>query len=336
MQSNEVSGRKKFIIFACIICVTGLIIIAFCLHYYFKDSKNYATTSLDSKEQTIDLTQHKESTPTQPQTDNYKLDSKNLATAQDFISQDKIPTKTQIKQQVLNKHKKPKVVIIIDDLANARDIKRFESLHLKLSLSLFPKQSFSKDNPKIAKSLQFYMIHLPLEAHNFEQKNVITLHTGDSTQTIESYISQIKHDFPNLKYINNHTGSLYTESMVDMQKLLQVLDKHGITFIDSLTTSKSVAKELARVHNKIYLARNVFLDNEPNMQAIGKQLEIALKIANKQGYVIAIGHPKDATYKTLKQYKDRLLKDYDMLYVNELEVLLQKHNIKDTKTKLVL
>ena len=76
------------------------------------------------------------------------------------------------------------------------------------------------------------MIHLPLEAHNFEQQGVINLRIGDSLQTIESHIAQIKKDFPKLAYINNHTGSRYTESGEDMQKLLQVLARHKISFVE--------------------------------------------------------------------------------------------------------
>lgn len=233
-------------------------------------------------------------------------------------------------------YKKPKVVIIIDDLATKKDIKLFESLHLRLTPSLLPKHFFSKDNPDVAKTLDFYMIHLPLEAHNFEQQDVTTLHVGDSPQTIESYITQIKKDFPTLTYINNHTGSRYTESIKDMQELLQVLTRHGIIFVDSLTTSKSVVGKLLKKQNKIHLARNVFLDNEVNTSAIRKQLNKALRIADKQGYVIAIGHPKQATYQVLKEYKEILLNDYEMLYINELDLLLQQHEISDTKTPLPL
>ena len=80
----------------------------------------------------------------------------------------------------------------------------------------------------------------------------------------------------------------------------------------------------------------MFLDNETNIASITKQLNTALKIADKQGYVIAIGHPKQATYQVLKEYKEILLNDYEMLYINELDLLLQKHNISDTKTPLPL
>lgn len=334
MRNNAGFNKKKSIIFVCLFGIIGLIaIIAFSMQYYLKDDKKNVETPLEFEERLIE---HKDTKPIQLQSNYSDTDSKDLTDKQDSITHSKVLSNTQTNQygHLKTNHKRPKVVIIIDDLANTRDIKRFESLQLKLTLSLFPKQFFSKNNPKIAKTLQFYMIHLPLEAHNFEQQGVLTLRIGDSLQTIESYISQIKHDFPKLSYINNHTGSLYTESMPDMQKLWQVLDKYGITFVDSLTTPKSVAKELAKRHNKAYLARNVFLDNEPNIQSISKQLDIALKIANKQGYVIAIGHPKDATYQTLKQYKEKLLRDYDVLYINELDMFLQQHNIKDTKTAL--
>lgn len=327
MRSTSLSNKKKYVIFACLFCIA---IIAALLYYYEKDSKNNVKNPTSN---TLEVGKEIK--------DSAKIHLKeSLDKTDSATSQESMKTETKLKRALMpnkeniSRQNKPKVAIIIDDLANEHDIRRFESLQLKLTPSLFPKQPFSKNNPKIAKTLHFYMIHLPLEAHNFEQQNVLTLHVGDSLQTIQAYIAQIKRDFPNIRYINNHTGSLYTESMQDMQRLLQVLDGQGITFVDSLTTSKSVAGELARQRNKIYLVRNVFLDNEPNIQAVSKQLESALKIANKQGYVIAIGHPKNATYQTLKLYKEKLLRDYDMIYINELDGFLHKTLANNSYNKL--
>ncbi|STQ85827.1 Divergent polysaccharide deacetylase [Helicobacter muridarum] len=122
------------------------------------------------------------------------------------------------KDNIINKHlnkntsKKPKLAIIIDDLAMPKDIEAFKVLDLKLNLSLFPQHVFSRHNSKMAKELEFYMIHLPLEANEFKQKGVRVINTGDSIEVIESYIKEIKQDFPNLRYINNHTGNRYTSS----------------------------------------------------------------------------------------------------------------------------
>lgn len=342
MNNNDIetTQKKKSFIAVWLLCIIAIFaLVAFSLYYAYKDS-NHNTTY----DNTLDFDMPYTEKPQEPiiyfetyPTDNINTHDKKIDTQPPNNTTSHLSTKQQTKLPQHNKNKrfkKPKVVIIIDDLANPKDIKRFQSLHLKLTLSLFPKQFFSKHNPAIAKTLDFYMIHLPLEAHHFEQKGVIVLRTGDSLQTIESHIAQIKHDFPQLHYINNHTGSRYTESIEDMQRLLHVLDKHGITFVDSRTTAKSAMKAIASKRKKPYLARNVFLDNEANIPAISKQLDLALKIADTRGYVIAIGHPKEPTYQTLKQYKQRLLHDYEVVYINELDALLQQYNLKDTDTPL--
>lgn len=204
-------------------------------------------------------------------------------------------------------------------------------------MSLFPKYSFSKDNPKIAKTLPFFMIHLPLEAQNFSQKGVKVINVGDSESEINDFISEIKRDFPTLKYLNNHTGSKFSASVNDMKRLLKVLDSHKITFVDSVTTAKSAAATLFKERAKEpYLHRNVFLDNENNEKYIAQQLESALKFAQKNGYVIAIGHPKSQTYNVLKANANRLKTQYTTLYIYELDALLRTHhNDGTTPLKLI-
>ncbi len=244
--------------------------------------------------------------------------------------EDSIKTHVYIKknlQEETKKHDKPKVAIIIDDLANPKDIKTFNSLGLKINLSLMPKHSFSKYNPEIAKKLNFYMIHLPLEAQSFEQQGVRVLHKGDSMEIVQKYIDDIKKDFPNLKYINNHTGSKYTASKEDMCKLLKALDKHNITFVDSKTSSSNVIKELFEERKQVYLARNIFLDNESNVEYTSKQLDKALSFANKNGFVIAIGHPKNTTLEAIKKYKQKLANEYEVVYIYELDKWLQNKTI---------
>ncbi len=269
----------------------------------------------------IDL-DYKETQPTKSPKDSiYSKDS------QETIIRN-LPPKPQHSAQIKppiqgNKSIKPKVAIIIDDLAVPKDIESFRSLGLKLNLSLFPKHTFSQYNPEIAKTLDFYMIHLPLEAMNFKQEKVRVLHTGDSLKEIQSYIATIKQDFPRLKYINNHTGSRYTSSKNDMQKLLRVLDMYNITFVDSKTSTSTVIKDIYATRQQIYLKRDIFLDNQSDTKYIANQLEKALHLADKNGFVIAIGHPKQATLQVLKQYKKRLKQHYELVYMNELEEFLK-------------
>ena len=68
---------------------------------------------------------------------------------------------------------------------------------------------------------------------------------------------------------------------------------------------------------KIYIKRDVFLDNEDDVDYVKNQLLNAVNLAQKRGYAIAIGHPKKNTFKALEQSKD-LLKGVELVYVSEI------------------
>ncbi len=222
---------------------------------------------------------------------------------------------------------KPQLAIIIDDVANKTQLERVLNLPFKVTPSLFPKSEASKNTPLLAKSAPFYMVHLPLEAKNFYQKEHEWLRVGDSKEKIIQRIKEIKKDFPNLAYLNNHTGSKFTEDLTSMQYLLDALNKEGIIFLDSKTTPKSVTQKYYqdkfRAFNPCYknpfLQRDVFLDNELEEEKIAIALKNSIKVAKKKGYAIAIGHPHPVTIKTLKNMEGFLKKSgVELVYVNEL------------------
>jgi polysaccharide deacetylase 2 family uncharacterized protein YibQ len=102
--------------------------------------------------------------------------------------------------------------------------------------------------------------------------------------------------------INNHMGSRYTGDRVGMRVVMEELKKRGLLFLDSVTTEKSVAPELARNYGVPFAARNVFIDNEQSVSAVLAQLQKAEAHARKHGSAIAIGHPHDATIEALAQW----------------------------------
>ncbi|PKT75617.1 hypothetical protein BCM35_04505 [Helicobacter winghamensis] len=222
---------------------------------------------------------------------------------------------------------KPQLAIIIDDVSNFAQYQAIKEIPFKLTLSLFPKSKVNPDTPKIAKIAPFYMIHLPLEALNFHQKEHKWLFAGDSKDKMESYIAAIKHDFPNLSHINNHTGSKFTQNLESMSLLLETLNNHHINFIDSRTiattkTNSAYAKSPYIAFNPCQqkpLERDVFLDNVLDIPKITEQLIQAVQIAKQKGYAIAIGHPHKATLLTLKNATDYLQKSgVELVYINEI------------------
>jgi polysaccharide deacetylase 2 family uncharacterized protein YibQ/cell division protein FtsB len=240
---------------------------------------------------------------------------------------EKIIVKEPIKEEkpIIQKEKdkevyisnKPKLAIIIDDVTSNSQIKKIQNIGYTVNIAILPPTSRHPNSAKIAKKLDHYMVHLPLQASSYKYDEENTLYINDTLQTIEDRILAIKKLYPRVKYINNHTGSKFTENTEAMDKLLYVLKNQGITFVDSRTTAKSVVKEVAKKYNSKVLSRNIFLDNKKDFTYIQKQLKKAIKVAKKRGYAIAIGHPFNITFETLKESK-HLLKDLELVYVHRL------------------
>ncbi|MCZ6149693.1 divergent polysaccharide deacetylase family protein [Campylobacter ureolyticus] len=211
----------------------------------------------------------------------------------------------------------PKLVIIIDDVASYNHINEIKKINLKLTPSLMPASSDFPNTPKIAKNLDLYMIHLPLEALNYNSNSIKTLKTNDSFEEISKEIYKIRKDFPNAKFINNHTGSKFTSNKKAVIKLLDALDKYGFIFVDSKTISNSKVEEVLKSKNQKYIFRDVFLDNTQNLKDIENELKKAVQIAKKRGFAIAIGHPKKQTLKVLKNSGD-ILKGVEVVYLKDI------------------
>lgn len=112
--------------------------------------------------------------------------------------------------------------------------------------------------------------------------------------------------FKNVRGINNHMGSQFTEDKRRMNYVMDVLRDNNLFFLDSKTSAQSVGRSVAREKRVAYAHRHVFLDNENRIDYVNKQLRLAENIARRNGYAVAIGHPKSATYQALKEWLPRL------------------------------
>jgi len=213
--------------------------------------------------------------------------------------------------------KKPKLVIIIDDVAFKYEVNLIKQIPYKITPSFFPATKVHPLTPLYAKEFSHYMIHLPMEAINFPKPEPNTLKINDSLTTIERRINIIKKEFPKAHFINNHTGSRFTSNLKAMKRLFFVLKENNLSFVDSKTTPISQSSEANKIYNLTLFSRDIFLDNKPNKNYILNQLKKAINIAKKRGYAIAIGHPHKVTLETLKNAK-HLLSQVDVIYIDEL------------------
>jgi len=213
---------------------------------------------------------------------------------------------------------KAKLVIIIDDVSTSAQLKRIKALDIKVTPSIFPPSELSMKSHRLAKGLKHYMIHLPMESSSKQfNKQYKTLKTTFTKEQMEARAKELRKLFPTARYINNHTGSVYTDDYKAMQTLYTALREEGFVFVDSRTIASTKVPRIADQFGDAYVARDIFIDNEHTVSYIHAQLRRAVKMAKKNGYAIAIGHPHKMTMKALAS-AGNIFKEVELLYLDEI------------------
>lgn len=211
-----------------------------------------------------------------------------------------------------------KLVLIIDDVATFEHASMIKSLGLKITPSIFPATKTHPDTPNIARTFEFYMIHLPMQAKHFDSPEIGTLTINESFESMHEKIKKIRKDFPRAKYTNNHTGSRFTSDYDAMDKAYRALIEQGFIFVDSKTIAQTAVARAAKKYNQPYISRDIFLDDDPSAAAVRRELVAAVNLAKKRGYAIAIGHPKKNTIAVIKASKNNILKDVEVVYLKDI------------------
>lgn len=212
---------------------------------------------------------------------------------------------------------KPKLAIIIDDVSFARDVRNIKALGLNLTMAFLPPNKFHPDSARLAAGEPYYMVHLPMEAQNFSAAEPFTLRVSDSEEKIMARVKELKMLFPKVDYVNNHTGSKFTSDESAMNRLIFALQKEKIGFVDSRTTAKTKVPQVMKNYGLPYIGRDIFLDHNPDVASVKRQIKKAVKIAKSHGLSIAIGHPHQKTLQALRESKE-LLQSVDLVRIDRL------------------
>ncbi len=214
--------------------------------------------------------------------------------------------------------KRPRLVLIIDDVSHPWQIKALRALGYHITPSIFPPSELSKTSNKLSYGLKHFMIHLPMQSGSAKMNRMEgMLRITDSSRKMQARAREIRKLFPSGKFINNHTGSVFTSNYKAMKKMYGYLRAEGFTFVDSRTAGSTKLKRITKEYGDRYIVRDVFIDNTQTVPYIHRQLAKAVKIAKRRGYAIAIGHPHKATFKALASAK-KLFQGVDLVYIDEL------------------
>jgi polysaccharide deacetylase 2 family uncharacterized protein YibQ len=207
----------------------------------------------------------------------------------------------------------PRIAIVVDDLGlNEQVTDELLRLQTPLTFSILPSQPFSRRIAKKAHDQGIEVIlHLPMEPRGFPIKNPGTGALFVSMNTRE-LLSQLRKDLDAVPFItgaNNHMGSRFMEHDDKVKTVLQELKKHGLFFLDSRTSAKSTGYQIAQTLGMRAGVRDIFLDNEADVQAIQAQLEQLVKTARNKGTAIGICHPYSCTITALKEMVPKIKVD---------------------------
>ncbi len=219
------------------------------------------------------------------------------------------------------------VAIIIDDIGyHQRDLAAI-SLPGEISYSILPHTPFAK-----AFAIEAHLanketlLHVPMQALSGKKLGPGGLTEQMSKRQVQETLEKALNELPQVKGINNHMGSFLTQKLEPMIWTMEILKQKNLYFLDSKTTDKSLAQNIANLHGVNNVARHVFLDNIPTETQMNYRLNQLIRIAKKREFAIAIAHPYPETLEFLQRA-------IVVLQENEIELvplsqLVQKKYIK--------
>lgn len=202
------------------------------------------------------------------------------------------------------------VAVVIDDMGQDLDfLRKLINLKVPLTVAILPDSALARESAELAeKNGLEVIIHLPLEAFNNHlasagAEGLIT--TSMSPQDIRAILERDISLLPQARGLNNHMGSKATSSEALMEIIISFLRERNLYFLDSKTSPRSVAYELALKKKVPAAARQVFLDADEDRSLVkGRMMEL-FNLARKNGQAIGIGHPFPETLEVLKTYLPR-------------------------------
>ncbi|HJW43994.1 MAG TPA: divergent polysaccharide deacetylase family protein [Geothrix sp.] len=206
----------------------------------------------------------------------------------------------------------PRMALVIDDLGYMQPelVTRLCSLPVAFSVAVLPYQEFTRESAEIAHRLgKEVMLHLPMEPIGYPGPgrdpgpNAILYNLTESE--IRHRVKLALDGIPHRAGVNNHMGSRITPDRTRMGWVLQEIKARKLFFVDSRTEKDSVAFDVAEQLGIPAVQRRVFLDDDKSFPEMEKQWDRALKLAEKDGSVLIIGHIYPETVEALEKLVPR-------------------------------
>lgn len=221
----------------------------------------------------------------------------------------------------------PKIAIIIDDLGN-RYVQDERAVHLPgpVVCSILPYTPLAKLLARQAHVLHKEVIlHAPMQPIEPHLLGLGGLGIMQDQYAFKTTLTEDLRAVPYVQGVNNHMGSLLTQSPRAMNWVMQTIKPDHLFFIDSVTSGKSVAAAVAKENSVPFAKRDIFLDDVRTPEAVREQFRELLWIAVHKGSAIAIGHPYPVTLDVLEKMLPQLTAEgFELVPVSDLLISSSK------------
>lgn len=200
---------------------------------------------------------------------------------------------------------RPMIAVVIDDvgLDRARS-RRAMALPAPVTIALMAYADDGRAQAARARRAGHeLLVHIPMEPGDPNEDpgpNALLsgLTPAEFARRLEWNLSQ----FAGYVGVNNHMGSKLTGDPAALEPVMAALKRRGLMFLDSRTSADTHGMAVARRFGVPSVERNVFLDHDTSPIAVRAALVRVEDLAQKNGFAIAIGHPKDVTLEALEEW----------------------------------
>ncbi len=202
---------------------------------------------------------------------------------------------------------RPAINIVIDDIGNRLKLGR-RAVNLPVTCSFLPHTAHLGTLSEEARALgREAILHTPMQSIHGKRLGrggiTVDMSSLELTRTMRQNFASVT----NAQGVSNHMGSLLTRHPGQMQLIMESLRGHGAEFfLDSLTTSRSVAYKVARENGIPASKRNIFLDHHRDVDQVRSQFRKLVARAKRRGTAVGIGHPYPETMAVLEQELPKL------------------------------
>ncbi|MCM1321290.1 MAG: divergent polysaccharide deacetylase family protein [Bacteroides sp.] len=185
------------------------------------------------------------------------------------------------------------VVLIFDDGGNnLGHLEPYLAIPFPVTIAVLPGLAASVQTAqKVRNAGKEVMLHQPMQAVD------LSINPGPGAVTPEMNEIEIRQVIlDNLSEIgpvsgmNNHEGSLITGELWAIGTVLDICMEQNLYFVDSRTSVASKAREAAAARGMKIWERSIFIDNSPQKEDMLAEIKKGLAAAEKNGFVIMIGH----------------------------------------------